>query len=128
MKINSLIENLKLDLEWAEANEWESPICLADDLRKCLSIIEKMSDTERGYFISHDSFLRLWTDHLVLIALENGGVDNWNWYGESIRQFIEDNVPKDISEKERRDWYIGDIATEDLKDFRLIELEEDENV
>lgn len=128
MKINSLIENLKVDLEWAEANEWESPICLADDLRKCLSIIQKMSNTERGYFISHDSFSRLWTNHLILLALENGGVDNWSWYGESIHQFIEDNIPEDVNEDERLNWGIQDIAENDLKDFRLIELEEDEDV
>lgn len=32
MKINKLIRNLELDAEWASANEWESPICLSDDL------------------------------------------------------------------------------------------------
>ena len=36
-----LLENLKLDLEWAEANKWETPICLADDLRQVIEIIEK---------------------------------------------------------------------------------------
>ena len=41
MDLFSLLENLKLDLEWAEANEWEAPICLADDLRETIEIIEK---------------------------------------------------------------------------------------
>lgn len=41
MDLFSLLENLKLDLEWAEANEWEAPICLADDLREAIEIIEK---------------------------------------------------------------------------------------
>lgn len=41
MDLFSLLENLKLDLEWAEANEWAVPICLADDLREAIEIIEK---------------------------------------------------------------------------------------
>lgn len=39
-----LLNNLKLDLEWAEANEWETPICLADDLRQAIKIIESMEE------------------------------------------------------------------------------------
>lgn len=39
MTNDNLIERLKLDLEWAEANEWESPICLADDLREAIEYI-----------------------------------------------------------------------------------------
>lgn len=31
-QINELIENLKSNLEWAIANEWESPIDLSDNL------------------------------------------------------------------------------------------------
>lgn len=39
MKINKLIKNLELDAEWASANEWESPICLSDDLNEALAIL-----------------------------------------------------------------------------------------
>lgn len=39
MKINKLIRNLELDAEWASANEWESPICLSDDLNEVLTIL-----------------------------------------------------------------------------------------
>ena len=39
MKINKLIKNLELDAEWASANEWESPICLADDINEVLTIL-----------------------------------------------------------------------------------------
>lgn len=41
MDLFSLLENLKLDLEWAEANEQVAPICLADDLQETIKIIEK---------------------------------------------------------------------------------------
>lgn len=40
MKINKLIRNLELDAEWASANEWESPICLSDDLNDALTILK----------------------------------------------------------------------------------------
>lgn len=40
--MNELLNNLKIDLEWAEANEWEAPICLADDLRQVIKIIESI--------------------------------------------------------------------------------------
>ena len=39
MKINKLIRNLELDAEWASANEWESPICLSDDLNDALTTL-----------------------------------------------------------------------------------------
>lgn len=39
MKINKLIKNLELDAEWAFANEWESPICLSDDVNDALTIL-----------------------------------------------------------------------------------------
>lgn len=41
MDLFSLLENLKLDLEWAEANKWVASICLADDLQETIKIIEK---------------------------------------------------------------------------------------
>lgn len=41
MDLFSLLENLKLNLEWAEANEGVAPICLADDLQETIKIIER---------------------------------------------------------------------------------------
>lgn len=41
--MNELLNNLKLDLEWAEANEWEAPICLADDLRQVIEFLERIN-------------------------------------------------------------------------------------
>lgn len=34
MKIDELIARLEEEAEWAEANEWETPITLSDDLKK----------------------------------------------------------------------------------------------
>ena len=40
MKLDELMEHLSLDAEWASANEWESPICLSDDLNEALTILK----------------------------------------------------------------------------------------
>lgn len=37
----SLLANLSMDLEWAEANEWEIPICLIGDLRQAIELVKK---------------------------------------------------------------------------------------
>lgn len=37
------------------------------------------------YSIRRDDLIRLLADHYELNALNNGGVDNWNWYGEAIQ-------------------------------------------
>lgn len=42
-KINELIKNLEIDAEWASANEWESPICLSDDINEALTILRVIS-------------------------------------------------------------------------------------
>lgn len=39
MKIDELIKNLKVDAEWAATHEWESPICLSDDINDALFIL-----------------------------------------------------------------------------------------
>ena len=38
-----LIERLRLDAEWAEANEWESPIMLYDDLLAAIKAIDTLT-------------------------------------------------------------------------------------
>lgn len=43
MKIDELIEHLETDAEWAAANEWESPICLSDDIDNTLSILRTIA-------------------------------------------------------------------------------------
>lgn len=40
--LKELLENLKLDKEWALANEWEAPICLVDDLIAVIEIIKEL--------------------------------------------------------------------------------------
>lgn len=46
---------------------------------------------EKYYKISYSELRELLHDSLMLAALEGGGVDNWEWYGTSISDFIENN-------------------------------------
>lgn len=60
-------------------------------------------------------------DSLKLQALEVAGVDNWQWYGDSIADFIdaakEDyNVPKDD-----KDFDLGCMAEVDVEGYRTVE-------
>ena len=38
------------------------------------------------YLIEENELISLLQDKLTLEALENGGVDNWHWYGESLHE------------------------------------------
>ncbi|MFH1444901.1 MAG: hypothetical protein ABIF08_00235 [Nanoarchaeota archaeon] len=48
--------------------------------------------------ISKEEYLRLRMAELQLDRLEVGGVDNWEWYGESLNP--DDDVDLDTAEKE----------------------------
>lgn len=43
------------------------------------------------YRIAEDELLNLIESDMRLCALENGGVDNWEWYDVSLGNFIEYN-------------------------------------
>lgn len=70
----------------------------------------------RTYMLSEDQLYRLLEDSLILSLLESGGVDNWEWYGESYRRGLEDIIK---SRKENPDNY------EDLNDFLDLYLREE---
>ena len=42
-----LILNLRENAEWAEANEWETPIMLADDLKGAAALIYALNGIDR---------------------------------------------------------------------------------
>lgn len=44
MGIDALIEGLRDDLEWARANEWETPIMLGDHIAEAIAVLEEMLD------------------------------------------------------------------------------------
>lgn len=46
---------------------------------------------EKMYQVSESELTELIHDSMKFCALENGGVDAWIWYSESIREFEEAN-------------------------------------
>lgn len=71
--------------------------------------------------VPKDELKDLLYDSLKLQALECGGVDNWSWYGDSVRDFIDAaktdyNVPKDDD-----DFDISDMAEVDVEGYRTVE-------
>lgn len=40
--------------------------------------------------VPEEELMRLISDQMVLVALEQGGVDNWDWYSESLWNLAED--------------------------------------
>lgn len=45
---------------------------------------EKKEKKETEYVLTESELSSLIEDRLILEALENGGVDNWEWYSESL--------------------------------------------
>ena len=71
--------------------------------------------------VPKDELKDLLYDSLRLQALEFSGVDNWTWYGDSIRDFIDAakvdyNVPEDDD-----DFDISDMADVDVEGYRTVE-------
>lgn len=71
--------------------------------------------------VPKDELKDLLYDSLKLQALEVSGVDNWTWYGDSIRDFIDAaktdyNVPEDDD-----DFDIDDMAAVDVEGYRTVE-------
>lgn len=72
------------------------------------------------YKITEDELLNFIVSDMRLSALENGGVDNWEWYGVSLDDFIEYNKENYSMFKGRgidpEDIEFSDMARAELKD------------
>lgn len=53
--------------------------------------------------ITVQKYKSLLKDSLVLAALESGGVDNWDYYGDSVRGFLGVENAEDFDELVERD-------------------------
>ena len=58
---------------------------------------------EKYYKISEELLIELMKDSLVLAALESGGVDNWEWHGESCCDFLDEAGAEDFDELAERE-------------------------
>ncbi len=70
--------------------------------------------------IPKDELKDLLYDSLTLQALECGGVDNWDWYGASIADFIK-MAKGDYSIPEDAEFDISDMAEVDVEGYETIE-------
>ena len=71
----------------------------------------------KKYIVPENRLKSLIANEITLRALEVGGVDNWSWYGQSIRDFLEE-----FSDDEDEDnWDIlNRLAEQELQIFNLI--------
>ena len=58
---------------------------------------------------------------LKLQALENGGVDNWEWYGASLGDFLESWAKETGRDPEDEDLDFNEIINEDIKEYLFYE-------
>lgn len=48
----------------------------------------------KQYIINEDELKELLNAYFTLDALECGGVDNWEWYGDSFQEYLKDRLEK----------------------------------
>ena len=68
---------------------------------------------EKYYKISKKLLIEIMKNSLILAALENGGVDNWEWCGESCEDFLNEASAEDFDELAERE--IKDLGLEEIK-------------
>lgn len=68
---------------------------------------------EKRYIIDESELIDLLSAYYTLSALESGGVDNWDWYGQSKKDWLEMNG----SENET----FEDIARAELENYEEAE-------
>lgn len=59
-------------------------------------------------------YIRAW---LRLQALESGGVDNWDWYGYSLRDFLENWAKETGRDPEDEDLDFDEIVNEEIEEY-----------
>lgn len=67
------------------------------------------------YLLTYEELHSLLVDQATLYALENGGVDNWEWYGVSVQDYLNsfNENPKDLDE-------VADIAIKDYNEYGIL--------
>lgn len=52
----------------------------------------------KNYIVPEKLFKELLDSYITLMALEKGGVDNWEWYGESVKDYYKELEVKNMEE------------------------------
>lgn len=53
----------------------------------------------RKFIITEERLKNLLVSELELLALHSGGVDNWEWYSESLSNYLEDLLCDDFEDE-----------------------------
>ena len=80
------------------------------------SIFSKIEKPKGPYhLIEEKELIEILTGYYTFLALEAGGVDNWEWAGDSIRDFVQACI------EEQNQYFnsIEDIAKDDIKRYPL---------
>lgn len=73
--------------------------------------------------VPENELLDLLENSNKLQALENGGVDNWDWYGDSIRDYFEVCITElNLELDEDEDLDFTTIAKIDLNNYQIVKL------
>ena len=67
---------------------------------------------ERIFKVYENDLIELIRASMMFYALESGGVDNWEWYGESLRDFLNENASKDDN--------FETLAEQELKNYEEV--------
>ena len=88
---------------------------LDDEEEEILTDVEKALSEIRGKYLIFEQMMRdyIW-DNLYVSALENGGVDNWDWYDESIGDFVYNYCSEESIEDENVK-YLEDLVPHELE-------------
>ena len=83
----------------------------------------------RNIILTETGFKNIYRGYLKYIALQSGGVNNWEWYGDSLNVFLRDwyfeNHPNHtIEDVNEQDYYFDTIVEEDLDKGEFI-IQED---
>jgi len=76
------------------------------------------------YKISKKRLLQLLERDSLLEALENGGVDNWEWHGASVCDYLHDYIQEvhpDMEDDDKDDFWFDRIAEERLINYEALD-------
>lgn len=74
-----------------------------------------------SYIISKERLLELLKAESELNVLEGDGVDNWSWYMEGRRQYLEEGAEMyGVNIDENEDFDFDDLAELALQDFEVV--------
>lgn len=74
---DELVKRLREDAEWAEANEWETPITLSDNLYQAADAIEKLQKLLDGVSADNDSLCKQLDDMNEANIALYGALPKW---------------------------------------------------